>query len=516
MKNDIKDVKVVLQQYSLNLAQRPKYGLKLTGTERNIRFAISELLLQRPITVKDDLEHQSWLLPEENMELIHESALKELKSFNLNLSDIALHNLVVHIAIACKRIENNQYVESLNGIEDDIRTKKEYEVAERIIKSIEEQLNVTFPDVEILYVAMHLLGTRLLLDKNQSDLFNSFDHDILKTVKRLITQIEEQLSLGISEDKELFAAIALHLKPAIHRFKHHMNIRNPMLEAIKVNYPVAFDAGILAGKVIEEDFDIEINENEVGYIALHIGAAIERTKLNTKPKRCLIVCTTGLGSSQLLLYKMRAKFGNKLTIIGVTELHNLSKYREDDIDLIVSTVPLPETITIPHLVISTLLGDNELTKLEQIIGNHRISVIDKYLKEDLIYTHLTCETPEEVIEYLGNELIRKGITEQGIVQTVLERERAASTSYGNLVAIPHPLQAKSPHTFWTIATLEKPIDWGKNKVQFVCLLHVAYENKEELKPMYDILFRFIDDHDIVQQLISAQNPSAIINIIKRM
>lgn len=516
LKNDLKDVKVVIQQYNLHLAQRPKYGLKITGSERNIRFAISEFLFRRTAMVVEKLDHQSWLLPEDSMELIRETALKELKSFDLNLSDIALHNLVVHIAIACKRVKSKQYVESLNGIEDDIQTKKEYEVAQRIIKSIEEKLNLTFPSVEILYVAMHLLGTRLLLNKNQSDLLNSFEHTILKTVERLINQVEHQMNLGIVDDKELFAAIALHLKPAIHRFKHHMNIRNPMLEAIKVNYPVAFDAAILAGKIIEEDFDIKINENEIGYIALHFGAAIERAKLNTKPKRCLIVCTTGLGSSQLLLYKMRAKFGNKLTILGATELHNLPKYKEDDIDFIVSTVPLPDTITIPYVVISTMLGDSELTKIEQIVGDYKESIVDKYLKEDLIYTNLPCETPKKVIEYLGNELTRKGMTEQGIVKTVMDRERAASTSYGNLVAIPHPLEAKSPHTFWTIATLEKPIDWGKNKVQFVCLLHVADENKEELKPMYETLFRFIDNRDIVQKLITATDPSTIMKIVKRM
>ncbi|MBD1382388.1 BglG family transcription antiterminator [Metabacillus arenae] len=516
LKNDLKDVKVILKQYNLDLFQRPKYGLILSGSERNIRFAISELLFRHTVMVVDNMEQGSWLLPEDKLDLIRDTALKQLRSFELNISDIALQNLVVHIAIAYKRVKIEQYVESLNAIEEDIKTKREYEVAKKIIRSIEETLDISFPSVEILYVAMHLLGTRLLLNKNQAVLLNSFDRMILKTVERLIVLVESQMNLGIIHDKELFAAIALHLKPAIHRFKHGMNLRNPMLEAIKVNYPIAFEAAISAGKVIEEDFNIVINENEVGYIALHFGAAIERAKLNTKPKRCLIVCTTGLGSSQLLLYKMRSRFGNKLTILGTTELHNLPKYKEEDIDFIVSTVPLPDSITIPNVVISTLLGESELTKIEQIVGGYKESVIDKYMREDLIFLHLACENPDQVIEFLGKQLIEKGMTGEGIIETVKDRERAASTSYGNLVAIPHPLEAKSPETFWTIATLEKPIDWGKNKVQFVCLLHVADENKKELEPMYEKLFRFIDDREIIQHLITATDRSEIVKLIKRM
>ncbi|WP_347836278.1 PRD domain-containing protein [Gracilibacillus sp. JCM 18860] len=50
-----------------------------------------------------------------------------------------------------------------------------------------------------------------------------------------------------------------------------MNIRNPMLEDIKNNYPLAFEAGIIASMAIEEESSTKIDENEVGYLALHIG-----------------------------------------------------------------------------------------------------------------------------------------------------------------------------------------------------------------------------------------------------
>jgi len=515
LQNDLKDVKVTLNQFYLELTSRPNYGLKLSGKEKHIRYAISELLFRDTFISLENENQQKWLLPVKQMELIRNIVLKRPKEVQLNLSDIGLNNLVIHIAIAYRRINHEQYVQS-NKEEYELKSKREYQVAKRIIKDIEDTFEIEFPAVEISYIAIHLLGSKLFLSKNHTEVANNIDGKIIEIVTKMVNRVEKQMHLGIIEDQELHAAIAIHLKPTIHRYKHQMNIRNPMLEAIKVNYPVAFEAGIIATQVIEEEYKIKVDENEVGYIALHFGAAIERAKFQSKPKRCLIVCTTGLGSSQLLFYKMKAEFGNRLIIVGVTELHNLFQYKDDSIDFIVSTVPLSDSITIPHVVINTLLGDNELSKIENMLNNTSSSVADKYLKEDLIYLNKSFKTPKQVIEFLGNQLINKGYTREGIVETVLAREQAASTSYGNLVAIPHPFEAKSNQTFWTLLTLVDPIDWGGNKVQFICLLHVAKSNKENLDLMYKSLIRFLDNRSIIQDILKAENVKEVLNIIKRM
>ncbi len=51
-----------------------------------------------------------------------------------------------------------------------------------------------------------------------------------------------------------------------------------------------------------------MHETEIGYLALHIGGAIERRKIINQPKRCLIVCASGVGSAKLLSYKLQATF----------------------------------------------------------------------------------------------------------------------------------------------------------------------------------------------------------------
>ena len=104
----------------------------------------------------------------------------------------------------------------------------------------------------------------------------------------------------------------MHLKPAINRHTFGMTVRNPMLEDIKNNYPLAFEAGIIAAMALDETFGVTIDENEVAYLALHIGAAIERKKATNKPKQCYIVCASGVGSAQLIKYRIKRLFARKL------------------------------------------------------------------------------------------------------------------------------------------------------------------------------------------------------------
>ncbi|MCI4170465.1 PRD domain-containing protein, partial [Bacillus spizizenii] len=108
-----------------------------------------------------------------------------------------------------------------------------------------------------------------------------------------IEAVDREMKLGILHFKDLKIVLALHVKPAVIRNRYCMNLRNPMLAAIKELYPLAFEAGIIAGMVIKEQTGIDIHENEIVYLALHFGAAIESKKTESPPKRCIFVCASG-------------------------------------------------------------------------------------------------------------------------------------------------------------------------------------------------------------------------------
>ncbi len=338
------------------------------------------------------------------------------------------------------------------------------------------------------------------------------EEDIYELTMDALDAIEDKLHLGIRHDKELIIGLGLHFKPAINRYKYGMNIRNPMIDDIKSSYSLAFDAGIAVGMVLERKMNVAIDENEIGYIALHIGAAMERRKLQTGPKRCMIVCASGLGSAQLLKYKLKSEFGDRLDVIGTTEYYNLQQIPFDKTDFIVSSVPIGETLPIPVIEVNTILGDRDLTKIDTFVSDDTNNVFE-YIRKDLMYLKESFQTRDEVLRFLVDQLKDRDLVPNNYLSLVYERETIAPTAYGNLVAIPHPVTAQTNQTFLTICTLEKPINWADKRVQFVCLLNVEKNSQQDLQGMYDMLGKIVDNPLLIQRLVRCTSYNEFVNVI---
>lgn len=502
IQNDLRDVKEILSAYGISLDKRPNYGIKLKGDEVKFRFCMSEHICPRSDSDIELINSHLSILPKQDLETIRTIILEKIRKRNITLSDIGLNNLIIHIAIACSRIRNGKYVNFYPNELKEIKSQVEYSVATKIVQVISTRLQVTFPDPEIAYVAVHLLGTRLIahLNINDKEIEALLDKEIYDLSIHILESIEQELKLGIKKDRELLVSLCLHLKPAINRFRYGMNLRNPMIEAIKANYPAAFQAGIIAGIVIKDELGLDIHEHEIAYIAIHIGAAIERAKSIQAVKRCIIVCASGAGSARLLYYKLLSKFGSRLEIIGTTEYYKLKDISFDSIDFIVSTIPIPDTLSVPILQVNTILGGNDFVKIEDMLGVVNENRIE-YLKQELVFLQQCFETKMEVLSFLVEKLIVQGLVNEGFLQAVLEREKVSPTCFGNLVAIPHPIMPQTVETFWTICTLKKPIDWDGKRVQFVCLLSVRKNSNEDLLNMYKMLGKVVDDSQVVQQLL---------------
>ena len=515
LQNNLNSVRDILKKYDLFLEQKPHYGIKIEGKESSIRFCISEYVFnQTPSTMESQ-----WLsiLSIGEFEIIRESILKQLREHRIVISDISFHNLLTHLVIAYKRIFEQKPVQMMKREFKESKSKKEYKVARKILADIEHALDVHFPNNEIAYLSIHLQGTKLASSINSEKDFDSLiDNEVYALAKDLINRIEQRFDLGISKDQQLLINLSLHLKPAINRYRYNMNIRNPMLEEIKLKFPLSFEAALTGTEVIYERYNFQVNEDEVAYIALHIEAAREKAKgTSSKRKKCLIVCASGLGSAQLLLYKIENELGHRIHVVGTTEYYNLSNENLENIDFIISTIPIEQKLGIPVIQVSTILGESDLSLIEEKIEDSESS-LHTYITPSNTFLNQQFNTPKEIIRFLTKEVINDNQATDHYTASVLEREEQAPTSFGNLVALPHPLEPGTDQTFLSILTLEKPIDWGEKHVQLVILLNVNRNKKDDLKPMFKSLVRLIDNKDAIYKLIESHTFEEIKHIIKNI
>ncbi|MFD1413174.1 BglG family transcription antiterminator [Oceanobacillus jeddahense] len=501
LQSDLRQVRKILADYQLTLKQKPNYGIKVEGDEMQIRFCIAEWLFQQSTSLlRYDIDLP--ILNEKELNMISNTILSNLRQSKIVISDINLHNLITHMAISVRRLRENNTIQT--KIDDaSLQDTMEYQVAQKILREIEEDLFITFPHNEVAYLTIHLMGTKLLSPEDSTTKPHQvIDTDILRLAELIIERIDQQYDFHLQEDEELKLALALHLKPAMNRYQYQMNIRNPMLDEIKMNYPLSFEAAVAGSEVLIEEKSIQINEDEIAYLALHIEVAQERRKqILSNKKRCLIVCASGMGSAHLLKYKLKNLFSEDLVIVGTTEMHNLKYHSLDYIDLIITTIPIPWDTGKPVIQVSTILGKTDLSKIKVLLNRSK-DMTDHYLHESFTYLQQDFNHPDSILHFMCNEMYKAGFANDNYLDSVLQRENYAPTSFGNLVAIPHPLEPENTHTFWSVMTLVKPIKWGNKPVQLIFLLSVQKGKQKEIKTMFEELGDLLEDKDLIQRLIA--------------
>lgn len=498
IKNDLKEVRRLLKDFNLNLDKKPNYGLKIKGQEAKLRYCLAAYMF--------DQDQTDWILPNKKLEEIRNIIIEQAEKASIFLSDIGVNNLATHIAIACIRIQNDNYVSMPLKEMEPLKEKREFTIAKKIVFFLEKTLHVTFPESEIAYITIHLLGAKMVVYQSDSreNMLEMIEEDILALTKAMLHEVEQELDLEIAYDEELIYGLCLHLKPAINRYKYDLTIKNPLLAEIKKNYQMSFDAAVIMGKYLSRHKGLDINEDEIGYLALHIGAALERKKAKNNVKRCLIVCATGVASAQLLYHKLQSTFGNKLEIVGTANMFTIDNYDLSTLDFIVSTIPIKRELTIPVIDVHTILREEDISKLEHMVVD-RVETTLQYFYPDLGFFQQEYQTKEEVLAFLAREIIQKGIAPDHFFELIMEREEIAPTSYGNAIAIPHPLKPITDSTFLSICTLKKPIQWGENKVQLIFLLSVQKKYKKDIQKLYQLLVKISGNAYMVNQLLKVKS-----------
>ncbi|MFS0774881.1 BglG family transcription antiterminator [Neobacillus sp. 3P2-tot-E-2] len=510
--NDLKQVEKLLEKYDLKLFKKQNYGIKLVGNEMNIRFCLSECLAN---IKNEQAELENEIVADIDIHEIKDITKYYIKELSFTMAELPLNNLVMHIAIAIQRIKKGKNVEAGSIELDQMEDLVEYEVATKIVKSIEEKFAIKIPLGEVAYITIHLLGAKHFEDKNfhGSDFAPLLGESHYQLVVTILSEINRVYRIDLQEDRELIYGLGLHLRSAINRLKYRMNLRNPMLTEIKKNYPFSFELGIVAAEIIQNNSELIVNEDEIGYIAIHLEAAVERmkNKKRRQTKRVAIVCASGLGTSKLLAASVESVFPG-IDIVGTYPSYSLGDIKQDEVDLILSTIPIGKESPIPALHINAILTEKDIEKVREHISskflnedkNKSLKKLQNLFSDELFFTEINKKNPKEIIRSLSTILNIKGYVDDSFQNSVLEREEISPTSIGNLVAIPHPLKPNALGSCIAIGILKKPVKWGEHTVQLVLLLALNEKDKEEFSSLFNHLWKLVQNKKLVSELCSTE------------
>lgn len=451
VKNDLKEVKKILNEYNLKISSKHKQGICIEASEEDIiKFIINySNKVDNSLNIKDFLNNNII----ENLFSIKKILLDTLNYENMILTDNEFKNIVNYISIYLSRNNTNQS-DFIKEYIKKYKSKKEKPISE------DEQLLIR------------------------------------KAIKEFCRDLNIATSINLSHDKVFEECLFNHISNLYKRADLGINQHEITAGEIKLKYPFPFELGKIAKKTIEKNLNMEISEDEVENIALHIGGALERIDKRDEKKvyKTIIVCTSGVGTSMLIKSKLENIFKGKLEIIKVIPSYLIDYINVLDIDFVISTVEVNlENINV--IKVSPMLTDKEIKLIEKYIETENVYIdldIQNLFSSELFFKDIKAETRSQVIDIMSKKLVEKGYIDDTMRQSYFERETIATTEIGNMVAIPHGAKGEVYENKVAIGILKEPISWEVGKVRLIIMLALDKEKILDYEEVFSKIYKRVD------------------------
>lgn len=517
----LKIVKENLGYFDLSI-DRKRNQIQIEGKERKKRRLINYLISKENSDgyfSSDSLDND--LITENiNVEEIKEKVKEILNRHDIYINDYGFQTVIFHVIIMLDRVLQGKYVadEDHGSREDEIS-----DIAKDIRTYIKERYDVELPQLELYYLSIIISNNCNNYDLNtidENNISNYVEQEYIDLVKKIFADLAANYCLEPFSEKFL-VNITIHIRSLIVRIKNDTYTQNPLTGKFQNQYPIIYDMATFIAKEINDYTGIRIVDDEIAFIAFHIGSNLENHKiLKEKIKACYIY--SDYHSFHLnSINKIADTFDSE---IYVSSVMSVSDYKENDLDadMIISTEKIDTDI--PCVEVSIFINDIDIRNIRELIDRIKVhrkretlrKDLNHFIGEKLFKKEFYCTDNIEMINVLSKECIEIGLCNSDFTEEVLERERLTSTSFRNSIAIPHSLRASTKHSFMSIVLNSKKMLWGKNYVNIVILIGTSKSDRERFKNVYDELVQVLYEPVNVKRLIKCNDYDEFLNKIVDM
>lgn len=362
---DIRRLKKVLTNYGCTI-ERVGDRIWVEGSEADIRRAICDLLSSTDVLAAGRFLQANQLVQQRDAEFVQDQLghIEELTGTTISYPYSV--NLFTHLYILIERFRSVGAAAYGKQYTDEERMELQLHpqllrICKSIISNLDRYLNTKLPETEVYYLYQYLTSSRIDLALPPSDETSQKAREVTRYLIDIVCSDPLYADMNTNE---LFINLSKHMKPLLNRLQNKIRVNNNLLGQIILEYPVLFNTVKSATAQMASQFALgEIDDEEVGFITVYFANAYDtvRPKINI-----IIVCTTGLGSAQLLRGKIERRFSgfNIVETVASMELQRAME-KHPEVDLVVSTVGLGGEVRVPVLVVSAMLTIEDQERLER-------------------------------------------------------------------------------------------------------------------------------------------------------
>ncbi|EAE9714727.1 PRD domain-containing protein [Listeria monocytogenes] len=513
LKNELKeaDVKIVIS----------KDRIKLIGKERAKRKYMISLLYEEGgyrESIKSRIQEMIEFVSIDKLQNIVKEVLAQE---SITTNQYSMMNIVLHYAISIVRIQQgNTLIETQKTL---IRKhSKEYEISKKIAKILSEEYQIHFSEAETKQLGLLYVGLQneQSANANHGELDQFVDKKIIDALKIVLANVEETYLIDL-QNEQLFIKLAIHVQSLYYRSRYKAYTRNLSLLDIKTSYPVTFDIAVYISSLLQEKLAIDFNEDEISFIALHIGSFLESENRDYIRLEIGLLVDDYHDLRTNMLKKLRARFENEATI----ELIENEDY-EENYDIILTTNRDVALEKAGSIFIHPLLTTKDIKKITSRIqtkkkileNNIRGQQIDRYIVRSLYSNQIDPSelTPAKIREQMISKMEKQTFVTPEFKEKVEKREQMAPTSFPSGIAIPHSIKNDALQSGVSIMTLQEPIYWNDVKVKIIALVAISKKDATEFNDFFEKFVEIVSEPINTKRLSMVESFEEFIRKLKMM
>ncbi len=506
LQQDMGAVREQLQKYQIALESIPHQGIRLNGSEWAIRACMTETLWRR---YSEQITPDLTTFRPDSLDNLDLTYIDKVLHNSMNRFDIRISNeghlyLVFNCAVTILRITRGH--ELTTSVKNDETEEVIRKACDEISKGLIYFLGNDLSNAELSYLHDQIIAQRI--SHQDSSTQKSGSHNELSDY--ILNYINELYNYDLRNDEKLKKDLNTHLAALITRLQYHISTPNPLLSDIKQYYPFAYDVTLSAlTSASKQLLPHPISEDELGYLAVHIGVSLERNygAGSIRQTEVLVVTDAGNSTFRVVESKIMREFPQLKFSRGLTlqEYESLSEVSED---FVITTVRISEKNK-PVIKIAPFPTPYQLEQVGRLamVDQTRPYIIERFFDERFFMVINEKISQEELFQTVCHKLQQEGYVTPEFYPSLQERESIVSTLLGEGIALPHSLGLLANKTVVATVVAPKGIEWNKETKEnayVIFLLAISKADYEEAMAIYDLFVTFVKEKT-TRRLISVKN-----------
>lgn len=482
-------------------------GLQLARSGSTVALAGGERAKRRLLSrmFHDETEHgvvgleaiQREFVPEHLSEF-KTDLVTELREAGYYVNDFGVDSALLHIAIAVDRTRKSPAAECAEPV-------PEGAVEEILARLSALHFNVTLNGDDLEYLAsllaVHAI-TPILDDAGPSYL----DPEVLAVVRSVIEDVGREYLIDLSDD-EFVNRFTLHARNLLRRARQRRYSRNPLAGSIKTSYPMTYELSVYVARGLQERLGVALNDDEIAYIALHIGAYLSQRAQAEERVTCTIVCPTYYDLQTTLRHRVQVMLGD---VLDVTMLVTRTDVDWDHLstDLVLTTIE-PRVPSPTVLVIKPFFTSDDADRVRRALARIRATRRRRAIKENLLAyfdeSLFVRDAPvtgaDDTIRLLGDRMVAAGAIDPEYVTGALERERLSSTVFADGLAVPHALEMSARRTVIAVSVTGSSVPWGGSRVNVAAFVAFSSDSRSAFQTFFDQFIAVFSDGSNLRRIV---------------